>query len=550
MSFFYGLLEQTRRVFGWGETPHAVAEGEQPVHDIATAVLQRQVSEASLSSLRGSEDIIQQAETAGVESITGVAAAAGVAQTVSSPTPPPLSEDPKILQKPEGPLKTTELHQAVCMDAYLSQEKLVSNFQKIQGLVNIENVNLPDEHGNTPLHLLVSKKRRWVDGYHDAIFDALMEAGARFDLMNDKGRSVLHEITLSGNCGKGIFEKIIASGFGINTPDVDGKTPLHLLLEDEYNDFRMTLSELVDHGAETMIPDKAGNTPLHVAMISKDHLYKPKDLTYLLDHGADVNAINGEGNTPLHLLVGYNQFGIFSRKKAVELLLDRSADKNLKNKKGELPLHRAQACHRSKILDLLVPDNNAEQGADAQGRTLLHLAAGDTGISWDSRLVGCIERFKTALAVSEEPMTPDKDGKTPLHYAANIGFHEAIKALPTTAETINAVDKDGNTSIFLAVWALLSDQYNQGQGIGVTDTDLPGLKEIVRVLSTPGARFVIEDRFANLTYNRKRLAINVLLDKGANPRIANKESENAIEKVQSWLKMFGSNYRLRGTRLF
>lgn len=491
---------------------------EQSVQDAAIMALDALHDYNPSGDLEGSDGRITPSSkpSGSEEEITDIAAAAGI-------TPPS-----------QGDRKKTALHEAICMEAYCGNElNMRRNIQKIPDLITPENINAQDEKGNTALHLLL-QHRYWFD-YHEKIFNMLIDNGARVDLVNDKGRTALHEMMLNEDCSGTAFNKIITAGADINALDEADKTPLHLFFEVSHNHYMIPVSLLINNGADIHAQDNKGNTPFHIAITSKSFLYKLKTLTYLLDNGAGINTPNNDGDTPLHFLARYNIYDMSDHRETVELLLTRGANKNLKNKKGQLPLHIAIKRHGSTVIDLLKPDC-VDQSADSQGRTALHIIASDESFN--------IELFRTTLLESTEPMAPDNNGETPLHYAASIGFHEAIEEIPTTPTTINLVNNDGNTAIYFAVMSLLSDQFNSPNG--VTDQDIPNIKEIVEVLSNPKThRFNIDARLSTLSYMRQRIAINALLNKGADPRIKNQEGYNAISTIQRWVNLFGSNPNVR-----
>ena len=88
---------------------------------------------------------------------------------------------------------------------------------------------------------------------------------------------------------------------------------------------------------------------------------------------------------------------------------------------------------------------------DAEGRTLLHLAA----------MHGYAEIVH--LLIDEGKMAPDardEDGRTPLHLAAGYGQHETVKALISHGVDVNARDKDGQTPLHFAAGAPLVRRSN------------------------------------------------------------------------------------------
>ncbi len=417
------------------------------------------------------------------------------------------------------PRKTTPLHEAVSMPikggGWKNEYLKVSNWRKIEQLVQSDNVNALDEKGNTPLHL-VAELPHWSI-YHSELVRMFLDKRARVDLLNDRGRSVLHTLMFYGDCTDETVFMLVQAGAAVNGVDRDGKTPLHLLCTNFHRDFDCEMPRLikalVKEGALITALDFEGNTPLHIAIYSRCRM---ETLGLLLDLGAPVNAANHAGDTPLHLLVGLHQIR-YEYKEAVELFLEKGADKNRKNHQGEFPLHKAYDRKVSAVFELLEPD---QPEIDEQGRTPLHLAAGD--LFWSSEIERSLGRLRKALVKSAQPMAVDNQGKTPLHYAATVGFYEAIGELPLNSEAVNALDQDGNTPLYYSVLALLGELHKH------KDRGLLRLRTLAQVLSNPHMRLEIDERFATLFSTRLEQMINALLDAGADPHIRNKEGKTAI----------------------
>lgn len=550
--WFSGLGIMANRVFGWNENP-GIENGED-------LVVQRVVSAA---------DVFQRDEGSPSRSSGGIEQSDFASRVIEKHDP--LAETPvnesvqKIIDSPvrsliqqeasqppqeeRKPRKTTPLHKAASMSIYRGNERAqFQNLQRLEQLIATSDVDALDEKGNTALHLIAGVSY-WDYGYHGLIVHELLEKGARVDILNDKGWTVLHTLMFGKDCSEKTVDELVKAGADVKKPDLEGRTPLHLLLEDNrrglfHSPSSGLLIALIQRGSDVAAVDKKGNTPLHTAILSR---YDCKTLSLLLDNGASLSAVNHEGDTPLHLLAALNSHDMFTHKKAVKLFLRKGADKNAKNLQAELPFHRAYERKGSEVIELLFPDSPS---VDSRGRTPLHLAAGDSDsfTSGEPR-IACLERFKKALTAERARFSVDSQGKTPLHYAAGNGFYEAIgELLPfATSDVVNAVDEEGNTALFHSVWTLLGE-YRHG-GMGVMDSDLPRIKEIFQVLSAPGKRLEIDENFSILLSTRAKKTINVLLDAGANPHVKNKKGETAISFCQTWISLFGCNPWLRSRSL-
>lgn len=147
-------------------------------------------------------------------------------------------------------------------------------------------------------------------------------------------------------------ERILARGFDVNSPDLDGQRALHLALRDGHQRVAMVLLDapgididaanaqgetplmiaairgslewcqrLVHIGAQV---NRTGWAPLHYAASSPD----PRTIAFLLDEGARIDAPAPNGTTALMMAAGYGS------EEAVALLLARGANAALRNHLG------------------------------------------------------------------------------------------------------------------------------------------------------------------------------------------------------------------------
>ena len=155
-------------------------------------------------------------------------------------------------------------------------------------------VNARNVMDRTPLHAACIKNR-------PAIVRMLLDAGARVDIA---GLPSAHEWNLLQiTCIEGytdIARLLLDAGADVETPDVDGRRPLHLACENGYSDITQVL---LDHGADVNGLNEDGRTPLHVACSDIGYI---NSAPLLLDHGADATIRDSDGFTPLHRLLAWN----------------------------------------------------------------------------------------------------------------------------------------------------------------------------------------------------------------------------------------------------
>ena len=105
------------------------------------------------------------------------------------------------------------------------------------------NLDIQDEYRNTPLHIAVINN-------NENVFMALIKAGAKTDIENDKGERAI-DIALLKCCEENNEElvlKLIEHGANVNCENPEGKRPLDCLNESAPN-FEKIARLLIDNGA-------------------------------------------------------------------------------------------------------------------------------------------------------------------------------------------------------------------------------------------------------------------------------------------------------------
>lgn len=127
----------------------------------------------------------------------------------------------------------------------------------------------------------------------------------------------------------------------INTPDKQGKTPLHYAVSGyrPYSSLHFNIIKILcENGANASLRDKKEQTPLHcLALHVISSRFLDTDLIdLLLAYGANVSDADTDGNTLLHLVARH-----LRNIEAARLLLSKGADVDAKNSKENTPLHEA-----------------------------------------------------------------------------------------------------------------------------------------------------------------------------------------------------------------
>jgi len=314
------------------------------------------------------------------------------------------------------------------------------------------NVNAKNRQGWTPLmvaaergdvdiaNLLVIKesdlnshKRGWTSLHRAAYYNKveiaafLIELGLDVNARDDQGQTPLH---WPANYGRVQMVKyLISRGADVNAVAMDGifsgRTPLDAAIKDNQG----AVAELLKrHGGKTAeeleaIIDAAKKGDIETV---KQHLAA----------GTDVNTKNSRGWTPLHLATDQGH------KEVVELLLAKGANVNAKDDKGRTTLDWAEE-ENKEITDLL------HKHGGKTGKELKKLEAVKESIHAAARY-GNIEAVKQHLAAGTDVSFRNKNGDTPLNYAAFLGHMEIVELLVENGANVNAKGLADWTPLHLA----------------------------------------------------------------------------------------------------
>ncbi|XP_065186745.1 ankyrin-3-like [Sycon ciliatum] len=176
----------------------------------------------------------------------------------------------------------------------------------------------------------------------------LVRHGADILAEDSQGRNALHlcspalSVSLKESAaaaavaeGKiGYVQRLVELGLDINAATgVSGAPLLHRAAYCGHSDL---VNYLLQNGASVALVDNEGDSAIHyVCLKDLAERYHAQALHLLLAYGGDASLPNKKGDTPLHIAArqGFNH--------RVHMLLENGADRSAVNKRGELPLHRA-----------------------------------------------------------------------------------------------------------------------------------------------------------------------------------------------------------------
>lgn len=355
----------------------------------------------------------------------------------------------------------------------------------VKYLVNMEaNINIPDEEGQTPLHIVLTKP---VEG-DIVIAKALLKGGARADIPNRKGRSALElavkygptkiaemilkiPSNLNGEIRPGwtplreifyatsddfgpsqqrsseswkvlqlafdrhvdhLFDYALDRGVQLNRPTRHGWLPLMETAKEGNMEWTTRLLTRKPEPADVNSRDKTGRSPLYWALQYKH----PKLARLLLSHGARVNEDNIDGWTPLI------QAARLDAKELVWSIVTRGPDINAVDKDRKSALDYA-ILNRSKDVIWLLLSHSTDLGI--HGSRLLHSAMehDDLSTAW----------LLCQHGADLDP--PDADGLPPLHKACRDGNLRHVQFLLDHGARVGSPDltSDGLAPLHHAVVA-------------------------------------------------------------------------------------------------
>lgn len=214
-----------------------------------------------------------------------------------------------------------------------------------------------------------------------------------------------------------------------------GKPDAELLFDAVREQEHDLVKMLLNRGADATVKTKNGKAALHQAVIDKH-----EDLVcMLLDYdGKNVDVQDDRsGMTPLHYAVQSDHIDI------VRTLIDAGANVNAKATDGSSPMHYAARGGKVEILQLLL-----EAGADVDRA----VNSSDNTPVFEAVKYDNVDAMKFLVKHGADTGKFNRDGATPMHYAAENGKARCVEALFEMGVDIKIKDKKGNTPFDVATW--------------------------------------------------------------------------------------------------
>ncbi|KAK4170041.1 ankyrin repeat-containing domain protein [Cladorrhinum sp. PSN259] len=267
-----------------------------------------------------------------------------------------------------------------------------------------------------------------------------------------------------------VEELLEEDGSCLLATDSLGATCLHIAVA---SNNIITVELILEHEADINAQTVAGRTPLHLALLNGN-----RDMTeFLIESGAQLKLADCMGTTALHFASSGGDLD------TIRLILAEGAELNATTRENHTPIYRAVLSQREKAVDLLISsfaDINIADRDDRyrkddpsrlrDGRTPLHRAAETGNITVIKSLVKCQQNLEIK----------DGDGYTPLDYAVMEGHCPVAELLVKagallTSKMLHRAVRDGNT----ALAKMISNQLEQGERKIAADQNLliPAVKK-------------------------------------------------------------------------
>ncbi|KAG4274481.1 hypothetical protein FPRO04_09439 [Fusarium proliferatum] len=330
-----------------------------------------------------------------------------------------------------------------------STEKVFASPEGIQLLERLMqdgvDPNLYNTKGEAAVHRLPIKGQTLLFSIIDRFYVSLEDLVKELSV---ECRFSLADMTKNTDTEKGeSFISVMADlGARFDVTDKQGRTLLHAAVRNCRNgkDFDVLL-RLIELGADPLQTDREGNTIWHEAMskYANKALGSPslETLQSITDLGIDPAKANNQGITPFHLFCEYKQPA--SNTILFEHLLQQLGDVNMRDNNGVTALHIGSTYSTDFTRRLL------ERGAEAtlvtkEGVNVFHLASRGRQSNTIGLLLDCL-RERTAKEELQNLLNlKDNCGRAPLYYACASGRFQSFDLLINAGAVVETETYEGS----------------------------------------------------------------------------------------------------------
>lgn len=306
------------------------------------------------------------------------------------------------------------------------------------------------------------------------IMQWLVDRGARADLVDAHGYSVVNFAAVSGQTNPGLYDFLLEHGADVRATNHEGANAL-LLVSSFTRDFGIldyfvgkglpldsvdeqgngifqyaskgghipVLQGLIAKGIDPETLNKKGESALFMAARATRSSQNEKGVfQYLEGLGLQADAVSSDSQNLLHLIAGRNEdLSLFTH------LLEQGLDANLQDMQGVTPFMAAASRNKLEVVKLLGESVDNMEMTDEKGRSALAMAiAGNTP-----------EVSAYLLEKGADVQITDKSGNSLAYYllesydaAKPEGFEAKAALLRNAGLDLNKTQQGGNTLLHLA----------------------------------------------------------------------------------------------------
>ena len=363
------------------------------------------------------------------------------------------------------------------------------------------------------------------NGNKDAT-NVFLNAGADPNVADANGETCLHYAAQNDSCTEDL-QAIISHGVDVNAKDKNNVTALMIASLKGNLD---AINILLNAEADASICNAESDTCLHYATFGD---CSSEVLQAIICHAADVNAANKYSQTPLQIAC---QEGA---EDAIIVLLNAGADPNFAGPNGDTCLHYvARKFSSPEVLKAIISHGVDVYATDKDNRTALMIAC----------MKGNINAINVLLNAGADLKIADAGANTCLHYAVkNNCCTEVLQAIISHGVVVNAICKDNRTALMIACEEGNKDVINvlltAGADPNIADADgetclhcavlydlctdvLQAIISLVGDVNATNKRN--ETALMIACQNRNNNGINVLLNGGADPNLADRNGDTCL----------------------
>ncbi len=322
--------------------------------------------------------------------------------------------------------------------------------------------DMVEDHGNTVLNFAASAGQE-----NTKVYDICLANGANLQKdVNQNGANALLLAAPSDKTGK-LTEYFVSKGLGINSTDYEGNGVFNYVARTGNIEALKELTKkgvkgndqafifaaqgtrgktnglevfqfLESVGLNPRVTTKHGTTPLHTLAGRSKDL---EIIKYFIEKGNDVNALDENGNNAFMYAASRNSIEV------LELLKQELKNINIINNKGQSALTMAVEHNSPEVINYLIENNADVHTVDSNGNNLAYYLIESYNTRNKEQFEKKLKLLQTAgLNVSEL----QKDGSSLYHLAVNKENMDLLKLAASYKVDINSKNSEGNTPLHLA----------------------------------------------------------------------------------------------------